>query len=212
MKRAAAPDKPRRLWKRLPPLARTGITLGVFAAVMLTGRASVADHYRVPTGSMRPTVEVGDRVMVNKSAYGLRLPLTNRYLKEWSGPQAGDVVVLDPPAGGTVLLKRVVAVPGDRVMVRAGLLWRNGKPVPITLGPDGPREHLSGRSHAIRLEGPPGPDLGPLTIPPRLYLLLGDNRGDSHDSRYFGLVRREKILGRATRVYYRRGRFTWKKL
>lgn len=204
--------RPRRLWRRLPSLARTGITLGVFGVVLLTGRASVADHYRVPTGSMLPTVEVGDRVVVDKSAYGLRIPLTNRYLREWAGPRPGDVVVLDPPADGPVLLKRVVAVPGDRVMVRAGLLWRNGRPVKVTRRRGGLREHLGGRSHAIRLQGPPGPELGPLTIPPRRYLLLGDNRGDSHDSRYFGLVRRARILGRATRVYYRRGRFTWRKL
>lgn len=202
----------RRLWKRLPPFVRGLVTLGVFAAVLLTGRASVADHYRVPTGSMRPTVEIGDRVMVDKSAYGIRVPLTNHYLREWAGPRRGDVVVLDPPAGGTVLLKRVVAVPGDHVMVRAGLLWLNGAPVKVTHGPEGTRELLGGRFHSIRLSGPAGPDFGPTIIPPRRYLLLGDNRGDSHDSRYFGLVPRQKILGKATLIYYRHGRFIWKKL
>ena len=186
--------------------------MGVFAAVMLTGRASVADHYRVPTGSMRPTVKVGDRVVVDKSAYGLRLPLTNHYLREWAGPRRGDVVVLDPPDGGTVLLKRVVAVPGDHVMVRAGLLWLNGAPVKITHSANGLTERLGSRSHRIRLTGPPGPDFGPTLVPARRYLLLGDNRGDSHDGRYFGLIPREKILGKATRVYYRGGRLIWKKL
>ncbi len=206
-------SKPTPLWKRLPSWLRNLVTLGVFAAVMLTARASVANHYQVPTGSMRPTVQIGDRLLVNKSAYGIRIPLTNRYLKEWAGPRRGDVVVLDPPDGGeTVLLKRVVAIPGDRVMVRAGLLWLNGKPVRISSGPDGLREHLGGRSHAIRLKGPPGPSFGPVRIPPRRYLLLGDNRGDSHDGRYFGLIPREKILGKATRVYYSKGHFVWKKL
>lgn len=209
----SARRKPGRfLWKRLPPFARNLITLGVFAAVLLTGRASVADHYRVPTGSMRPTVEIGDRVLVNKSAYGIRVPLTNRYLQEWAGPRRGDVVVLDPPAGDTVLLKRVVAVPGDHVMVRAGLVWLNGAPVKVTSGPDGMREVIGGRSHPIRLTGPPGPDFGPMIIPARRYLLLGDNRGDSHDGRYFGLIPRNNILGKATRIYYRRGRLIWKRL
>jgi signal peptidase I len=204
--------RPRRLQKRFRAFARTLVPLAVFAAVMLTGRASVADHYRVPTGSMRPTVKIGDRVVVDKAAYGLRVPLTNHYLREWAGPKRGDVVVLDPPAGGTVLLKRVVAVPGDHVMVRAGLLWLNGSAVKVEHGPDGMRELLGGRSHRIRLKGPPGPDFGPTIIPKRRYLLLGDNRGNSHDGRYFGLIPRHKILGKATRIYYRQGRFIWKKL
>jgi signal peptidase I len=161
---------------------------------------------------MRPTVEEGDRVVVDKSAYGLRVPLTTTYLAEWEGPRRGDVVVLESPEDGTVLLKRVAAIPGDRVAVRAGLLWLNGAPVQVTRGPDGPVEHLGSRPHRIRLNGPPGPDLGPLRVPPRRYLLLGDNRGDSHDGRYFGLVKRDLILGKATRIYYRRGRFVWKKL
>jgi len=200
--------------KRLPSIVRSLLILGVFASVLLTGRASVADHYRVPTGSMRPTVQIGDRIMVDKSAYGIRVPWTNHYLREWAGPRPGDVVVVDPPAGGTVLLKRVAAVPGDHVMVRAGLVWLNGAPVKLIYDDHGPREVLGGRSHAIRLTGSPspGPDFGPTIIPPRRYFLLGDNRGDSHDSRYFGLVPRERILGKATHVYYRRGHFVWKKL
>jgi signal peptidase I len=213
MKRSPEPSTTRRFWKRLPSFVRSLVTLGVFAVVMLTGRASVADHYRVPTGSMRPTVKIGDRVMVDKSAYGIRVPLTNHYLREWAGPRRGDVVVLDPPDGGpTVLLKRVVAVPGDHVMVRAGLVWLNGVPAKITHDDHGPREVLNGRSHAIRLTGPAGPDFGPTIIPPRRYLLLGDNRGDSHDSRYFGLIPRHKILGKATHVYHRQGHFIWEKL
>ena len=172
MKHRTNASLPRRLWKQLPNIARTLIPLGVFAAVMLTGRASVADHYRVPTGSMRPTVKVGDRLVVDKSAYGIRVPLTNHYLREWAGPERGDVVVLDPPAGGTVLLKRVVAVPGDHVMVRAGMLWLNGAAVKVVHGPDGMRELLGGRSHRIRLTGPPGPDFGPIELledPPDIF-------------------------------------------
>ncbi|MFH2009860.1 MAG: signal peptidase I [bacterium] len=210
MKQSLSPRRPQPR-SRLCKAAQGLLPLAVFAVILLTARASVADHYRVPSGSMLPTVEIGDRVLVDKSAYGIRLPLTSRYLAEFSGPRRGDVVVLESPEDREILLKRVVAVPGDLVEVRAGLIRLNGAPVRVTTGPDGPLEHLGHRAHRIRLIGHPGPALGPLRIPPGRYLVLGDNRGDSHDGRYFGLVPREAIHGRALRVYYRRG-FTWRKL
>ena len=85
----------------------------------LAARSSLADHYHVPSGSMIPTVEIGDRIMVNKLAYGLRLPLTGAYLYEGADPQRGEVVVLRSPEDGTtVLLKRIAGVPGDVVTLR----------------------------------------------------------------------------------------------
>ncbi|HEY8078410.1 MAG TPA: signal peptidase I, partial [Labilithrix sp.] len=99
---------------------RTVLETCAFAAVAFFARASFADHYRVPSGSMEPTVQVGDHVAVAKAAYGVRVPMTDVWLARWADPARGDVVVLDSPEDGKVLLKRVVAVAGDRVEVRDG--------------------------------------------------------------------------------------------
>ena len=117
---------------------RTVLQLAFAAAVALTTRASFADHYRVPSGSMEPNVHVGDHIVVAKAAYGLRLPLTETYLLRYAKPARGDVVVIAPPDAesrhdadipGTVLLKRVVAVEGDLVEVRDGHVTIDGKRV-----------------------------------------------------------------------------------
>ena len=162
--------------------------------VLLTARASLADHYTVPTGSMLPTVHVGDRVVVLKAAYGLRLPLTQVWLTEVETPTRGDVVALTSPEDGRVLLKRVVAVDGDRVSVRGGAVTLDGEAVP--------EPHRS-----LLLGG--GPDFGPVRVPDGRVLVMGDNRGGSHDGRLFGFVPVEAILGRAVAVYLRDGTPGW---
>jgi signal peptidase I len=162
--------------------------------VLLTARASLADHYQVPSGSMQPTVEVGDRLVVLKAAYGIRLPLTQIWLTEAATPARGDVVVLTSPEDGGVLLKRVVAVEGDRVSVRQGEVVLDGAPV--------------AEPHKSLLFGG-GPDFGPARVPSGRVLVMGDNRGNSHDGRSFGFVAVEAILGRAVAVYLRDGSPGW---
>ncbi|MBX3187529.1 MAG: signal peptidase I [Labilithrix sp.] len=180
---------------------RTLFQLASAAAVAFTARASFADHYRVPSGSMEPTVHVGDRIVVAKAAYGLRVPLSDAYLVRYAAPARGDVVVLEPPdrpdkdatdadAFGSVLLKRVVAVEGDRVEVREGQVLIDGRKV------EEPR---------ITLDAGGGPDLGPVIVPRGKVLVLGDNRGNSRDGRAFGWVDRDRILGRAFAVVTRDG-------
>src|SRR5262249_39340333 len=108
------------------------------ALVLLSARSSIADHYVVPSGSMLPTVEIGDRILVNKTAFGLRVPFTHHSIAEFAGPARGDVIVLDDPEeNGKTLLKRVIAVPGDRVAVHAGHIDINGTPVPVEHRSDG---------------------------------------------------------------------------
>ncbi len=193
---------------RLRKLGRDVISLAVFVSVALTARASLADHYVVPTGSMIPTVHEGDRVFVSKAAYGLRLPLSSTWLARWSSPTRGDVVVLESPTDGTVLLKRVVALAGDEVEVRDGHLILNGRRVVCT-------EHdetLDGKTHALSLDSGGGPDFGPATVPPGKVLVMGDNRGNSRDGRMFGFVEDASLLGRALAVYSREGSLVWNEL
>ena len=119
----------------IPSKARRGLrdiaSVLAAAAVALVTRSSLADHYVVPTGSMLPTVQLDDHVIVSKLAYGVHLPLLPGYVAHFGGPARGDVVVLTAPDTGIVLLKRVVAVPGDRVRVHDGALEVNGRQVPI---------------------------------------------------------------------------------
>jgi signal peptidase I len=210
--------------ERFKALRRDGVFVLALAATLFAARASLADHYVVPSGSMEPTVAVGDHVCVNKLAYGLRVPESELYVLPASGPARGDVVVLDSPTDGEVLLKRVVAVPGDHVAVTGGRVTIDGVDgvaVPtaaadVTLGPtrddrsgDALLEQLGRHVHRVSLDFGGGPDLPRTVIPAGRYLVLGDNRGNSRDGRYFGLVSRGAILGRAEAVCIHDGKPVW---
>ncbi len=188
---------------------REFVSVLIAAAIALTARASLADHYRVPTGSMDPTVEVEDRVFVDKLAYGLRLPLTELYVARFAAPNRGDVVVLTSPENGIVLLKRVVAVGGDRIKVRDGVVEVNGQAAELDVSHGHLYETLGGKAHPLNLERSGGPDFGPVVVPRGEVLVLGDNRGNSQDGRMFGFVREASILGRAEAVFLRHGHATW---
>jgi signal peptidase I len=182
------------------------------SAIVLVARASFADHYRVPSGSMEPTVAVGDQICVNKAAYGLRVPASEKYVLEGAGPARGDVVVLTSPTDGEVLLKRVVAVPGDVVEVSAGRVAIDGARAPVHAEDGAVVEEMGGKEHALSTEYGGGPDFGPTLVPKDAYLVLGDNRGNSRDGRYFGWVARGAILGKAVAVCLRGGKLVWKGL
>lgn len=189
-------------------LLRDALSLVAFLAVALTARASLADHYVVPTGSMIPTVLEGDRVFVSKAAYGLRVPMSRSWLFRWSEVRRGDVVVLESPVEEIILLKRVVALPGDTVEVRAGKVILNGRAVASTED----QETLDGRVHPLNLRSGGGPDFGPKKVPAGQVLVMGDNRGNSRDGRMFGFVDEASVLGRAVAVYSRDGSLVWDKL
>jgi signal peptidase I len=185
----------------------------VAGATVLVTRASFADHYHVPSGSMEPTVDVGDHVCVDKRAYGVRLPLSQNYVLHGADPARGDVVVLASPDDGDVLLKRVVAVPGDEVAVVGGRVTIDGAAVPVReVRETGLVEELLGRPHHLGSEFGGGPDFGPARVPEGRYLVLGDNRGNSRDGRFFGWIARDAILGRAVSVCVRGGVPAWRPL
>jgi len=166
------------------------VKIAAIAAVALTTRASFADHYRVPSGSMEPTVHVGDHIVVAKAAYGLRVPLTDSWVVRFGAPSRGDVVVLESPEGGTVLLKRIAAVEGEVVRVHDGRVSIDGREI------DEPWASLA-------MGG--GPDLGPVRVPKGTLLVLGDNRGNSRDGREIGFIDEKLVLGRAFAVVARDG-------
>jgi signal peptidase I len=185
------------------------LSLAGFALALFAARSTLADHYFVPSGSMIPTVEIGDRVVVNKLAYSLRIPFSDKVVAELHRPERGDVVVLRSPENGITLLKRVVAVPGDEVTVVDGRVWINRHPVPVEQTADALVESLGRGVHAIRVTAGGGPQYGPVRLERDEYLVLGDNRGESHDGRAFGLVDRHAILGRALGVWMRDGHPGW---
>lgn len=196
------------------------------ALVMCSIRSSLADWNDVPTGSMKPTIIEGDRVFVNKLAYDLKVPFTTWHLAEWSSPQRGDIVVFNSPHDGQRLVKRVIGVPGDTVELRNENLFINGEPVAYAsldknvtarLG-DTERntslfatEQLSAHPHPV-MSTPslPAPrNFGPQQVPADEYFMMGDNRDNSFDSRFWGSVPRQQIIGRATAVVISLDRNNW---
>lgn len=181
-----------------PSRLRSFLQVAGFAGALLVTRASFADHYRVPSGSMEPTVEVADHVLVNKAAYGIRAPFTNAYLVGPAVPARGDVIVLTSPDDGIVLLKRVVAVSGDMVSVRGGH-------VRVTPARGSETSAREGVDFAISLDYGGGPDLLEQRVPEGKMLVMGDNRGNSRDGRTFGFVDVGSVLGQAKAVVGKHG-------
>jgi signal peptidase I len=165
---------------------------------------------------MKPTIFEGDRIVVNKLAYDLKIPFTTVRIASWSEPERGDIVVLYSPADGRRLVKRVVGVPGDLVAMNGDRLIVNGDAVtyaPLEPGVVSGRtpgsedkllamEVLGRKPHAVMM--PHGARHGPAFRPVRVaddsFFVMGDNRDESFDSRYFGTVERGQILGQATMV------------
>ena len=180
-------------------------------ALLMLARTSFANHYQVPSGSMEPALFPGDRVAVDMSAYGLRVPYTDLQLVRRGRPQRGDVVVFKSPADGTRLIKRVAAVAGDTVELRDGRLAINGELLSSARAPD--VEVFGQRRIRLGLDQGGGPDIAPTTIPAGSLLVLGDHRGDSADGRYFGLVDADSVYARAVAVYWRSGEgLRWQRL
>jgi signal peptidase I len=204
----------RRLWREW-----RGFLL--FVVVMVLFRSAVADWNQVPTGSMKPSILVGDRIVVDKLAYDLRIPFTLWHVAHWADPQRGDVVTFPSPVDETLYVKRVIGLPGDTVELRKNRLIINGEAARYTeldaaeivsLQVDHPekyrflREQIGTMSHVIMLrrDYPESSyqSFGPTTVPARHYLMLGDNRDDSRDFREIGWVGRERILGRAHAIAF----------
>lgn len=182
-------------------------SLIVFICLMSVFRSAVADWYEVPTGSMKPTIVEGDRILTDKMAYDLRLPFSHISLARLDEPKAGDIIVFDSTAANNRLVKRVIAVPGDTVTLVDNKLIINGQVLDYSLvddeaGQQTYLENLAGIKHAIQVSKTPSvmQHFAPVVIPADMYLAMGDNRDNSADSRVIGLVPRSELLGKAERV------------
>ena len=177
-------------------------------------RSALADWNDVPTGSMKPTIQEGDRVVVNKLAYDLKIPFTTIEVLKWADPRRGDVVVLFSPVDGTRLVKRVIGIPGDRIYMRDNQLYVNREPAvvqPIGMTVDQEQgntvlanENLAGRTHEVMFTPQIAAvrSFGPVIVPRGFYFVMGDNRDNSNDSRFIGLIARQRIVGRAMAVAF----------
>ena len=196
--------------------------------ILLTAvRSAVADWNDVPTGSMNPTIVEGDRVFVNKLAYDLKLPYTTWHVAQWANPNRGDIVVFFSPVDGQRLVKCVIGLPGDRIEMMNERLFINGQPseyeaLPDAAGRDVPPgadgRHVYAAESATSLpqhqiailpQRPALRSFGPIAVPSGKYFVLGDNRDNSNDSRFWGEVDRRQIVGRATAVALSLDRSHW---
>ena len=195
----------------------------IFLIVLLL-RAFLVEPFRIPSGSMMPTLLVGDFILVNKFTYGIRMPVTKTKLIELGEPERGDIVVFRWPVNPRLdYIKRVVGVPGDKIRYQQKTLYLNGSPAPVeVVGPYHPegsgrralgsiegREQLGDVEHSI-LVNPLAPDFSPscgflgykeVTVPEGHYLMVGDNRDDSNDGRCWGFVPEENLVGKAFFVW-----------
>ena len=187
------------------------------AFVLLFGvfRTAIADWNPIPSASMHPNLLEGDVVFVNRLAFDVKLPLTDVVVAHTGDPKRGDIVTFSSPENGTRLIKRVIGLPGDTIEMRGKRLYVNGVVANYDelgladepLAPHGVKalhleEGTGANRHEIQWLVRRGQrdDFGPLTIPSDRYMMLGDNRDNSEDSRWFGLVPREKLIGRAERI------------
>jgi signal peptidase I len=209
----------RKNWKiKLSKILRGwGFSILVALLIGTSMKSAIADWNDIPSGSMKPTILIGDRIYVNKLAYDLKVPYTTLHLARWSDPKRGDIVVFFSPKDGKRLIKRVVGLPGDTLAMHQNRLFINGQFVKYeTLKPEiidqleidqqshyvFVNETLTGKQHAVMFS-PSRPSLNtfePVIMPEEQYFMMGDNRDNSADSRFFGFVDRKLIVGRATMV------------
>lgn len=198
------------------------VSLVIIVVVVFAFKSSFIANYTVPTGSMRPIIEIGDKLIVDKMAYNLRIPFTDISLYEFGKPQRGDVVVFESPYDSSeTFVKRLIGLPGDLIEVENGVIAINGKPVEVDL--DGAmsltdivkngglyKETLNGKTYTVRRI--PNCIRMPsvqVRVPQGQYFMMGDNRCESKDSRRFGFIAEKKIWGKAKFIYFS---FDWPKV
>jgi signal peptidase I len=202
-------------------------SIGVAVAVALLLRAFVVEAFQIPSGSMIPTLAVGDHIFVSKFSYGLSIPFTDTKILQYAEPKRGDVIVFKWPNDHSIdYIKRVVGLPGDVIEMKQEELYINGKPVQrerlprVCSDDEAPRsgelfeahdcelwlETLGDVRHeTIQVPGHGGRDFARTVVPPHHLFMMGDNRDNSSDSRFWGTVDLDLVKGRALIVWWSRG-------
>ena len=193
----------------------------IFLPLMLVFRSAIADWNQVPSGSMIPSILEGDRLVVDKVAYDLRVPFTLQRIAEWDHPERGDIVTFPSPIDEELYVKRTIGVPGDVVELRRNVLVINGVVASYEMLAEDElaafplidprihqvmRETILGETRILmfdkRLRNRASSSFGPVVVPPSQYFMLGDNRDNSKDSRKIGFIERKRIIGRAHAVAF----------
>lgn len=164
--------------------------------IALLVRTFVIQAFKIPSGSMENTLLVGDHIFVNKFVYGYHLPFTKGRVLAFSTPRHGDIIVfVFPEDPGKDFIKRVVAVPGDTVEIRDKVVILNGEPL---------QEDYARFADGNKVDGfvRSRDNMAPVTIPAKRYFVMGDNRDRSYDSRFWGFVEEDAIIGKALFIYF----------
>jgi len=178
----------------------------IFILLMSVFRSAVADYNSVPTGSMLPTIVPGDQITIDKLAYDIKVPFINHSLMRLNEPKRGEIVVFESKSAGMRMVKRVIGLPGDRVAMVKNQVLINGEALTYQLTDSEVNrfiEQLPSHPHDIQLtdkNGTPYDSFNEVVVPQDQYLVLGDNRQNSADSRAHGFIPRDEIIGRAQRV------------
>lgn len=182
-------------------------------------RSFIFEPFRIPSGSMMPTLLQGDFIFVKKYSYGLRLPVLEKKIIETGSPQRGDVIVFRLPSDPSInYIKRVIGLPGDNVVYEGHRLTINGEPVDLARDEATPThdsvpqfvETLDDREHAILIANP-GNTMrdGVYTVPEGSYFVMGDNRDNSRDSRWLGPIPDTYLVGEAVRIWMHMDGLQW---
>jgi signal peptidase I len=170
--------------------------IGMALLLALFIRTFIVQAFKIPSGSMIPTLAIGDHILVNKLSYGVRIPFWEDYLIEFRKPQRGDVVVfIFPEDRSKDFIKRVIAVGGDTVEIRQKKVLINDKPVAD------PHAYFKDGDFAGEIQ-PGQNNFGPRTVPQGHIFVMGDNRDSSHDSRFWGFVNLDDVRGKAFLIYW----------
>ena len=179
------PVKP--LWREY------GEALFVALILALVIRTFVVQAFKIPSESMVKTLLVGDHLLASKFSYGIKIPFTHTYIYKGEDPVKGDIIIFEYPNDPSVdYIKRIIGTPGDTIEVRNKQLFRNGEPV---------KESYIRFTEPDRIQ-PVRDNFGPITVPADKYFVMGDNRDNSMDSRFWGFVDRSAIRAKAWRIYW----------
>lgn len=170
------------------------VLIAVLLALFI--RTFVVQAFKIPSGSMEPTLQIGDHILVNKFIYGVKLPYLRTTIIPLGEPDRGDIIVFEYPKDPDKdYIKRVIGVPGDTVNIRKKEVYVNGRPLNHDFG-------VHTDSNVIPPQVNERDNFGPVTVPPKAYFVMGDNRDNSYDSRFWGFVDESAIKGEAFIIYW----------